>query len=204
MIFASLWAVTAWGREWTEPTPYLTPTLNVALVWVNGDTSARTAVGLVGGTRSRYTRSPHWLSDTRFSLLGQYGIDTGSLGADVRVGSYFGPDTRGITWQFGPEVWANGFGDPQSPDGYLPWSPGVAVHNGLVVEAGDYVALLLEASPGWAFAGSRRAAPVGPFDELDLSAAVDLHTRYVELRIGYTRSYRWFGHQDALVLYGSL
>lgn len=194
----------AHAGTWTKPEPYLAPSLNLSLVWVDGDTSARAAVGALGGARVRTTGRAHWLSDTRASALGQYGLDTGSLGADLRLGSFVGPETRALRWQVGPELWANGYGDADAEDGYLPWSPGLAVRNALTVEAGDFVAFLVEASPGWAFTAARRTGGVGPFDELDLSAAIDLHTRYVALRVGYTRAWRSFGTQDAIVLYGSL
>ncbi|MEQ1506484.1 MAG: hypothetical protein ABMB14_29925 [Myxococcota bacterium] len=204
MIVAQWITAAAVAGSWSEPKPYALPVLNVTLIAVNGQTSAVASAGLIGGMRLRYRDQPHWLSNTRASLIGSYGLLSQSLGADLRVGSFLGPSGSLFTYQLGPDVWYDGYGREGASDYWLPWSPGVDLHNELTFHPIREISLVGEATPGWAFAASRQDGGVGPFHELTLSALVVLRTPVIGLTVGYTRQYRSFGTYDGLILSGAL
>ena len=208
----AMWTTTAEAADpgappsqgWSAPKPYLLPILNFSLISVNGETSAQASGGLVGGMRLRYGLPPHWLSHTRAQVVGTYGVITGSLGADLRVGSFMGPDTRFVQYQLGPDVWYNGYGDEDANDYWLPWSMGVDARNVLTFKVIREFQIIGEATPGWAFDADRRGGGVGPFDELTLTGMVVLNTPVIRLTVGYTRQYRVFGVYEGLILSGAL
>jgi hypothetical protein len=206
---AAMWvwstvASAAPGASWSPPRPYVLPIVNFSLVSVNGETSAQASGGLVGGMRMRYGMPPHWLSHTRAQAVGTYGVNTGSLGADARVGSFLGPDGKVFLYQLGPDIWYNGYGTEDSLDYHLPWSPGVDLRNVLTLKIVREVRLVGEATPGWAFVESRRQGGVGPFDELTLTGMAVIDAEVVRLTVGYTRQYRTFGVYQGLILSGAL
>lgn len=191
-------------QGWSAPRPYILPIVNFSIVAVNGETSAQASGGLVGGMRLRYGLPPHWLSHTRAQAVGTYGVTTGSLGADARVGSFIGPDGKVFLYQLGPDVWYNGYGNPDAEDYHLPWSPGVDLRNVLTLKIIREFQLVAEATPGWAFVEERRQGGIGPFDELTLTGMAVLNTEVMRFTVGYTRQYRSFGVYQGLILSGAL
>lgn len=193
---------TADAAEWTAPQPYVLPVLNLSVIAINGTTTAQASAGLVGGMRMKYRESPHWLSHTRGSVIGQYGVLSGSLGADLRAGSFFGPDGRWLQYQLGPDFWYNGYGRQDAVDYYLPWSPGMDLHNALTFKIVREFQIVGEANPGWVFLEERRADNLGPMHELTLTAMAVIRARVINLTVGYTRQYRAFGVYEGLILSG--
>lgn len=190
------------AAEWSAPKPYALPVLNLSVFSINGVTNAQASAGLVGGMFVKYRDPPHWLSHTRGSIIGQYGILSGSLGADLRAGSFFGPDTRFIQYQLGPDLWYNGYGREDAADYYLPWSPGVDLRNALTFKIVPELHIVGEANPGWVFLEERRADNLGPVHELTLTAMAVIRARVINLTVGYTRQYRAFGVYEGLILSG--
>lgn len=193
---------TARAGTWQGPEPYAQPVLEVNLVSAGGTASAQASAGLLGGLRLRYSDGPHWLSTTRGALVGTYGLNTGSLGADVRVGSFIGPDGKYVTFQLGPDFWFNGYGNEQSVDYFEPWSPGVDLRTVLTIAPVEEVAFVFEATPGWAFLPSRQGADLGPVHELTLTGLVVLRAPVIAFTLGYARHWGVFGARDAIVLSG--
>ncbi|MEQ1568077.1 MAG: hypothetical protein ABMA64_20730 [Myxococcota bacterium] len=189
---------------WTEPRPYVLPVVNLSVIAVNGETSAQASVGAVGGARLKYRDPPGWLSHTRGSVVGSYGLNTGSYGADLRAGSFIGPDTKFLQYQVGPDLWFNGFGREDSVDYHLPWSPGIDLHNLLTLKLAKEFHLVGEVTPGFPFAGERLGGGIGPFPELTLAGMAVVRASFLHLTIGYSRQYRSFGSYDALILSGAL
>lgn len=204
--FAAWWAGdAALAADWSTPQPYILPVLNLSLVAVNGRTNAQASAGLVGGMRIKDRDSPHWLSHTRGSIVGMYGIPSGALGADLRAGSFFGPDTRFVQYQLGPDFWFNGYGSPTNGnDYYMPWAPGVELRNALTFKIVRELQLVGEANPGWVFLEERQAENLGPLHELTLTAMAVIRTAPLRLTVGYTRQYRSFGVYEGLILSGAL
>jgi hypothetical protein len=201
-----LWCMSqlAAAADWSAPQPYALPVLNLSLIAVNGTTTAQASAGLVGGMRIKDRDPPGWLSHTRGALVGQYGVTTGSLGADMRAGSFFGPDGRWIQYQLGPDFWFNGYGNPDAEDYHLPWAPGVELHNALTFKIVRELQLVGEANPGWVFLEERQADNLGPFHELTLTGLVVIRANVLNLTVGYTRQYRSFGVYEGLILSGAL
>ena len=187
---------------WGQPRPYVFPVLNVGVVSVPGAESvAQASVGVVGGAKVKYRGGPGWLWDTRGSLVGTYGLNTGSYGGDVRVGTFIGPDVKLITYQVGPEVWFDGYGKPGAPDYYLPWSPGIDLFNELTLKLLPEVHVVGQVAPGFAFDGGRHGeGQVAPFDELMLAAMLDIRTNVISLTVGYARQYQAYGSSDGIIL----
>jgi hypothetical protein len=202
----ALWTMAVAGAStgWSQPRPYAFPVLNIGVVSVPGGTPvAQASVGLVGGARVKYREAPGWLWDTRGSLIGTYGLNTSSLGADARVGTFIGPDVKLITYQVGPEVWIDGYGRPDSIDYYLPWSPGVDLFNEVTLKLIPQVHVVGQVAPGFAFDGRRHGeGQVAPFDELMLAAMLDIRTNILSLTVGYSRQYQSYGTLDGIILSG--
>jgi hypothetical protein len=198
------WSSPAAAGDWRDPKPYLLPQLNVSLISVNGQSSAQASVGLIGGMRMRYVGKPNLLSNTRASAVGTYGLNTGSLGGDFRVGSFLGPQGKFLLYQIGPDVWFNGYGQPDAFDYFMPWSPGVDVKNQLTFTPIREISLVGEATPGWAFVPARQTGGVGPFHELTLTAMAVIRASAIRLTVGYTRQYRSFGTFNGIILSGAL
>lgn len=195
--------VPAQASGWEGPEPFLLPLVEVTFVAVDGATSAQASAGLVGGMRLRAVESPHWLSTTRGAIVGAYGLNTGSLGADLRVGSFIGPDLKYVTVQAGPDFWFNGFGDVDSEDYFEPWSPGVDLYASVTVEPVPELGFVVEVTPGWAFLPSRQGAfDDAPLHELTLAGLVVLRTPVARFTAGYQRHYAVYGVRDAIVLSG--
>ncbi|MEZ4235072.1 MAG: hypothetical protein R3F59_02695 [Myxococcota bacterium] len=197
-----LWALPAAAGQWREPQPYLLPQLDVTLINVGGQSTAQASVGLLGGLRMRYAGKPNVLSNTRASAVGTYGLTTGSLGGDFRVGSFVGPQGRYLLYQIGPDVWFNGYGQQGALDYWMPWSPGVDLKNQLVFTPIREISLVGEVTPGWAFVAARQGGGVGPFHELTLTALAVIRASAIRLTVGYTRQYRSFGVVNGLILSG--
>ena len=190
---------TAAAGPWSPPAPYILPLLNLNVVSVDGDTFAQGSGGLSVGALVQYRESPHWLSHTRGQAVGIVGIPSGSLGADVRGGSFFGPDMRFLRYQLGPDVWFNGYGSQGSLDYHLPYSPGVDLSNVVTFKVIPQLEIIGEATPGWAFVRSRQLGGVGPFHELTLTAQAVVRTPILNLNVGYTRRYQTFGIYEGLI-----
>jgi hypothetical protein len=199
------WATqVALAGGWGQPHPYAYPVLNIGVVSVaGGESAAQASIGMVGGARVKYRDGLGWLWDTRGSAIGTYGLNTGSLGADLRVGSFLGPDGKFVTYQLGPEFWFDGYGNEQSVDYQLAWSPGIDLFNQLTLKPIPEVHLIGQVIPGFAFEESRRAnRQVAPFDELTLAALLDLRTPVLGLTVGWMRQYQSYGKLDGLILSG--
>ena len=193
-------SATAGDSAWREPKPYVRPLLNASAVSVNGNFFAIASGGAVGGVRVRYKDKPHWLSHTRLQGLGSYGITSGSLGADVRLGSFIGPDGKVARLQMGPDVWFNGYGVIGAPDYHLPWSPGVDLSTVATLKIVKELHLVGEATPGWAFLPDRQLGGLGPFHELNLAAMAVVRTKALAVTVGYSRRYTNFGVVEGLIL----
>lgn len=193
------WAVEALAAPWRPAEPYAVPVVNVRFVSVEGNTFAQAEAGVAAGVLKRDTRSPYWRSDTRVRVAAIAGLPSFSLGGDLRVGSFVGPDTRYLRWQVGPDVWVNGYGGPSSPDYDLPWSPGLDVSNVLTIKLGRPLNVVLEATPGWALVTARQQGGVGPLHELTLTALAVIRGPGMGLTVGYTRRYQAFGVFEGIV-----
>ena len=194
--------------EWKDPKPYLAPILNVSAVSVNGNWNAIAAGGATGGVRVRYTEQPHWLSHTRAVVVGMYGLTSGSLGAELRGGSFIGPDWKHLQWQVGPDLFYGGYGDPLSEDYWLPWAPGLDLHNVVTLKVVREFQLVGEATPGWVFRAERKQPPgvesVAPFDQLYLAAMAVIRTPVLRITVGYSRQYSSVGTIEGIILSGAL
>lgn len=197
-------AAAAWGGEWSDPKPYVYPVINISLVSVNGQASAQAAAGAQVGMRMRYDEAPHWLSHTRTSVVGFYGLNSGSIGADLRLGSFIGPDGKLVQYQVGPDLWAQGYGSPDARDYWLPWTPGLDLRNLVTLKLAREFHLLGEASPGWVFDARRRSDQVPPFHQVYLAAMASIRTNVIRLTVGVSRQYTAAGTIDGLILSGAL
>ncbi len=196
--------VQGFGATWGKPKPYVRPILTGGVISVNGDTHALATGGAVAGVTVRDRDDPHWLSHTRTQVTGTYGITSGSLGADVRVGSFIGPDTKLIQYQVGPDLYYNGYGTTTAPDYFLAWSPGLDLRNTVLLKLSKPFKLYGELTPGWVFTPARQSDIVTPFHELRMLAAAVLVTPAVRLTVGVQRTYSVAGVIDSLVLSGAL
>jgi hypothetical protein len=200
-----LWCLSsALAGEWSDPKPYVYPVINVSLVSVNGNASAQAAAGAQIGMRMRYNETPHWLSHTRTSIVGFYGLNSGSLGADLRLGSFIGPDGKLLQYQVGPDLWAQGFGSPDARDYYLPWTPGLDLRNLVTLKVAREFHLVGEVSPGWVFDERRRSTAVPPFHQLQLAAMAVIRADFLRLTVGVSRQYTAAGTIDGIILSGAL
>jgi hypothetical protein len=203
-MIALLLATVASAGEWRDPKPYIYPVVNISLVSVNGNATAQAAAGGQVGVRVRYSDPPHWLSHTRTAVVGFYGLNTGSLGADVRLGSFIGPDGKLVQYQVGPDVWAQGYGRPDAADYWLPWTPGLDLRNLVTLKLAREFQLVGEATPGWVFDERRQSDEVAPFHQLNLAAMAVIRANFLRLTIGVSRQYTAAGTIDGLILSGAL
>ena len=198
----------AHAGEWKDPKPYIAPIINLSAISVNGDWYAVAAAGATGGVRIRYTDPPHWLSNTRAVVVGMYGIPSGSLGAELRGGSFIGPDWKYLQWQVGPDVFYNGYGSPEAVDYWLAWAPGLDLHNVVTLKIAPEFQIVGEATPGWVFREERKQGPgvesVAPFDQLTLAAMVVIRAPFARLTVGYSRQYSSVGTIEGIILSGAL
>jgi hypothetical protein len=200
----TLLATASSAGEWREPKPYVRPLLNVSAVSVNGNFFAIASGGAVGGVRVRYKKPPHWLSHTRAQAVGSLGLSTMSLGGDLRLGSFFGPDGKVARLQVGPDFWYNGYGQVGALDYHLPWSPGVDLATVTTLKVVKELQIVGEVTPGWAFLPDRQLGGLGPFHELNLAAYAVVRTKVIRLTVGYSRRYTNFGMVEGLILSGAL
>ncbi len=184
--------------------PYILPRLNARVVSVDDLTVVQAVVGLEGGFVRRWTADPHWVSQTRAIGLGIYGLNTESVGGDLRLGSFVGPDLKPVRLSIGPDFWFNGYGSAESLDYWLPWSPGVDVPVAAYWKLAPSVLLDTSVIPGWAFDPDRQIGSVGPFHELTLVGALHVELDGPSFVVGYQRSYNGAGVIDGLILSFSL
>lgn len=191
---------TAQAADWGEPKPYLQPRLNIGGVAVNGVWHAQAIGGADVGVTVRDKDTPHWLSLTRIGATGMYGITSGSLGGDFRLGSFFGPDGKVARLLSGPDIFYNGYGDPTAEDYYLAWSPGLDIRNTVVFKIAKEFKLLGHVIPGWAFNPNRAAPDVPVFTHVNLGTSVVIKGGSFRLQIGVERQINAAGTQDYIVL----
>ena len=200
---SSLFVVgTAVAQEW-KPKPYVDPILNVGAVIVGGSTFGQFTGGARAGVRTEYSEAPHWLNDSRVSGTVIYGFPSQSLGGDVRVGNFIGPNTDFILTQHGPDIWFNGYGTTSSVDYYLPYSVGLDLRNLVILKLGQGFNVITEATPGLPFRAVRQGGPLAPFEFL-VSGSLSIRTSKFGLLVGYSRRWNQVGITDGLILGASL
>ncbi len=204
LLLALLGTTTAEAANWGKAHPYVQPVLTGGLISVNGTTHAQATGGAIAGVTVRDRDEPHWFSHTRGLATGTYGITSGSLGAQLRVGSFIGPDGKLFRYQVGPDVFFDGYGSSSSNDYYLPWSPGVDIANSLLFKLSKPLRLRGDLTPGWVFVPERQSDAVKPFHQLTVSAVAILRTEVIGITVGWQRSYNRAGVVDALILTGAL
>ncbi len=192
-------AGTARAGEWTEPRPYVRPILNIGYVSVNGQ---GTAQGIGGAEAGFVTREKDGvlLDRTRAQAVGMYGFTSGSLGGDLRVGSFIGPDTKAIRLLTGPDLFYNGYGVPGAPDYFLAWSPGLDIRNTATLKVAKGFRILGHVVPGWAFHPDRAAPNVPVFTHVNLGASARVSTPALSITVGVERQVNAAGTQDFIVL----
>ncbi len=191
----------AHAGHWKDPRWYVDPILGGGVVSVNGTAYAQANAGLQGGFRRRYKGGDiPWLNHTRARGVGTYGITSGSLGADLRVGSFIGPAWKRVVLQHGPDLWYSGYGAVGAPDYRLGWSPGLDLYNGVRFKVSKGLFLGGEVVPGWAFSAARRGGGVWVFDELRAGASATLRVEKLSLTVGYTHRWNAAGDQGFVVL----
>ena len=196
--------VQSFAGGWGPAKPYVRPMLSAGVVSVEGQTYGLVTGGAVGGVTMRRRGDTPLLSHTRAMLSGTYGLNSGSIGADARIGSFIGPDTKFIQYQIGPDVYYNGYGTTTSPDYYLAWAPGMDIVNTVLLKLSKPVRLYGEITPGWVFNGDRRSGIVSPFDELLLLGALVIRTKPINITVGVQRRYSAAGEIDSIVLSGAI
>ncbi len=201
-ILTLVWFGTADAQEW-KPKAYADPILTAGAVILNGNTYGQITGGARAGVRTTYSEPPHWLNDTRIQGAATYGIPSGSLGGDVRIGSFIGPNTDFILTQHGPDVWYNGYGTSASTDYHLPYSVGLDFRNLVIFKLGQGFNIITEATPGIPFNPSRQGGPLEPF-EFVTSAALSIKTSKFGLLVGYQRRWSQVGVTEGIILGASI
>lgn len=191
-------------RGW-EGTPYFAPILSGGGVLVNGQTVVQTQIGGEVGYRYRYRKPrPHVVGRTRARAVGIYAT-TGSLGADVRLGSFMGPDWKVVQLLHGPDFWFDVYGSPRAPDYHLPPTVGVDLLNQVTVRIiQGQLNWVTAVSPGWVSNRQRRAPQLGPFHTMTARTAMVLRTDFGTLQLGVQRQWTSAGPVNGLILSGSL
>ena len=200
------WIAVAIAGEWEQQEPYVKPHLGLGGVWVNGVTHIQASLGADAGVRWRFAEPPYWLDHARVSATGLYGVTSGSLGADVRFGNFIGPDGKVATYQGGPDLWFNGYGDAGSEDYLLPWAPGLDLRNQLVLKVAKGLRLIGEGTPGFAFDARRRPSEKiwGLFDQASILGALALNLDDLRVTVGWSRVWDVGGTRDMLILSGGI
>lgn len=191
----------AWTRKW-----YAAPRGNVRAVSVNGRTAALVLIGVEGGLRYVHLAdgTPDITGRTRAQVDGLYGLTGNSFGYGLRLGSFIGPTSKIVTYQVGPDLWANQYGQPGALDFHLPFSVGLDVPNTLIFHVDPRVNAQIGVIPGWAFDPDRQVGRVGPFHELTAFVAVAISVNGFSMVVGYQRQYNAAGTTDGLILSGGL
>lgn len=197
MLAILLSAALAWGAT-TEFQPHL----HLSAVRVNGQSWSQLAAGATLGTRGRFDTAP-WVWSARTKAMGIYGIESGSLGMDVRSGAFAGAALKGFLSQHGPDLFVTAYGRRGSADYYLPPAVGLALHNGAQVKVSKGAHLIGWFDPAWLLNASRNAH-LGPFHELTLGSAVQIHSKALRATLGYQWAWNAAGRQDSLVLSAGL
>ncbi|MBT3219439.1 MAG: hypothetical protein HN348_10135 [Proteobacteria bacterium] len=190
------------GGHW-ETKPYIQPRVNIRAVSVNGNLTAQAVLGAEGGLQYNKLGSP-WQGRTRLSAIGMYGLTSGSLGADVRLGSFIGPKFGIFRYEVGPDFWYNGYGKTNATDYHLPWSPGVSIPNTVILSFHEMFGVLGSATPGWAFLPERAGGGIGPFHEFTLLGALMLRLGGAGITVGYQSTWDSAGVTKGVVFSGSL
>lgn len=199
-------------KPWVSE-PYARPRFNARAISVNGRSAAQAIVGGEIGLRYDHAQlserdgqtvrlRPDLVGRTRLQADVLYGLTSGSTGYGLRLGSFLGPTAKMVTFQLGPDLWANGYGNPESLDYHLPFSLGVDVMALALFQIDPSVTAQVGIIPGWAFAGPRQVGGVGPFHELTAFGLVSLDIGGMRVNVGYQRTYNAAGVFDGLILSG--
>lgn len=189
--------------QWTRKF-YAQPRGNVRAIAVNGRTGAQALVGLEGGLRYVHLADgrPDVAGRTRAQADGLYGLTANSFGYGLRLGSFIGPTSKIVTWQAGPDLWANQYGRVGALDYHLPFSVGLDLSNVLTFHVDPRVNATIGLTPGWAFDKDRQGGGLGPFHELSAFVAVAVSAGGFSFVVGYAREYNAAGTTDGLILSG--
>ncbi|MCA9566570.1 MAG: hypothetical protein KC656_01965 [Myxococcales bacterium] len=201
---------TAWRSDW-----YARPLLNGRLISVNGRSSAQASVGgEVGLTydHADLTGSGEHVVRGRPDLVGRsrlqgnllYGLASSSTGFGLRLGSFIGPTSKAVTYQIGPDLWADQYGSPTATDYHLPFGMGIDVMSLAIFHIDPSVTAQVGIIPGWAFMRSRQTGGIGPFHQLTGFAMVTVRAGGFSVNVGYQRQYNAAGVFDGLILSGGL
>lgn len=187
--------------EWSEPRPYVIPHLSVGYVSVNGQGTAQGIGGADVGVRVRQKDKPHLLSDSRVRALGMYGLSSGAVGADLRLGSFIGPDGKLVRLMTGPDFFYSGYGERGATnDYYLAWSPGLDIRNTALFKIHESFRIGLHVIPGWAFDAERHSDDIPVFNHVNLGAVAMINAGPIGLTVGVERQINSAGTQDYIVL----
>ena len=181
---------------------YAKPQVNIRALRVNSQSVIQATLGAEGGLR--YPISDGFMGRTRLGAVGLYGISSGSLGGDFRLGSFIGPAGRMGFVQIGPDFWFNGYGRKTATDYRLPWSPGLSIPAIASMALHPSIRAVTSVTPGWAFSQGRRGGGLGPFDEFSLVGAAVITAGTGHLTLGYQHSWNRAGTIQGLLLSGGL
>ena len=181
---------------------YGKPQANVRAIQVNNQTVVQATAGVEGGLR--YGLSSSIKGRTRAGMVGIYGLNTGSAGADLRVGSFIGPAGKTGYLMFGPDLWVNGYGGDSSTDYRLDWAPGLSLPANAGLTLSPAFRLIGAVTPGWAFDERRKQGGIGPFDELGLLGAGVLNVGSAYLTLGYQQTWNNVGVIRGVILSGAI
>lgn len=193
------------AKEGWLTTPYARPILSGGGVLVRGQTVVQTQAGGEVGVRYRYRKPrPHWLGRTRARAVGVYAT-TGSLGADVRLGSFMGPDWKIVSLSHGPDFWFDVYGREGAVDYHLPPTVGVDLLNQLTIRiVPGQLSWITSLAPGWVSNVNRRAPGLGPFHTLTARTVLALRTEFATVQTGVQVQWTSAGPVSSLILAGSL
>jgi hypothetical protein len=185
------------GSAW-----YGKPQANVRVVRINENTVIQASAG--GEVGLRYGLSEFFKGRTRLGAIGLYGLNTNTLGADLRLGTFLGPAGRTGFLQIGPDLWMNGYDGTDEKDYKLVWSQGLSITTTGSLTLHPSIRLIGAISPGWAFNPVRQRDGLGPFDELNMMTATVISGGDGHLTIGYQQSWNSAGIIQGLILSGGL
>ncbi|MBN2799501.1 MAG: hypothetical protein JXX28_10175 [Deltaproteobacteria bacterium] len=200
MITLLLSAALAWGGT---ATTYVQPHLNLSAVHASGRSWAQLSGGATVGMTGRIPDASPLVWRARARGIGLYGLDSGSLGVDARVGAFAGPSIRKVVTLHGPDLFYSAYGRPSSADYHLPGTAGVALHNEAVVRLSKPVGLLGWFDPAWVFNPARNAH-IGPFHELRTGVGLSIRSAQLHAQLGYQWAWNAAGRQDGVVLSAGL
>ena len=115
-----------------------------------------------------------------------------------------GPTSKFVTYQFGPDIWFNGYGAEDAEDYFLPYSLGIDVANTVIFHIDRSVNAQVQLTPGWAFDKDRQGGGLGPIHELTGAVTVSVQTGVFTFVVGYQRIYNAAGVTDGLILSAGL